>query len=710
MDTRTLDELFRELNRDDKEKFEYLLNFYSREHVLYNFEYYKHALSDFKPFIHERFTRYVDDKIKDLVSKIGLREIGFYTESFKTNYRNSNRKSVDDLLLYLATHTTQKEDVLFKIIGNLPKYKRMVESGLITEAEVLDIIKQSHEEEIASNIENDDVLDVEKISRRIADKIINLTNGRTSNNDENFQIIADLEEKSPADNTLVLSPAVANRLEKADLVQAFAKDGNIMTSDTSILVIKAILGKKFDKTDTSVIEQMKATLRSYDLKRITDEDMAFLEQNLGNEVTEIFFMKNIASDPNALRAYEELPENLQEQVLKFNVVANGEDVRTVLSALDEVAIRKQEQIDSMRKSEPMPLRNVVRNLSRLPNEKINEFLGQIKFDELNKYKTTVGIDPRITIGIEIEVAGFKIESMQELRKYNDLFNAIRQSRKIGTALVGWEFDYEASIENGRGLEFKTPVMRDDEKSWKDLKGGCDFLRTLNTFSNDECGTHIHIGADYLGTNEKAWKNLLEIWKHAEGLIYKVGNPGEEENRSGTLEHAGPVAPVIDDLFEKNLVTINSTEDVKRLAEEYSKRYIPFKTQPGRTKSLNLQCIAEGKQNTIEFRVPNGSTNPVEIQRAVTLFAKIVEISRMMAEYEGYKEDVFENFKNETDSDKKILSFLDLIFDDIDQKAIFLDRYFGKSEKVLLGGHTYEDIIKQKAEVAKDMKFEWRGYR
>ena len=96
MKNKTMEELLSELNREDREKFEYLLNFYTVEHVYYNFEHYKHALSDFKPFVHERFTRYVDDKIKDLVSKIGLREIGFYTESFKTNYRNSNRKSVDD--------------------------------------------------------------------------------------------------------------------------------------------------------------------------------------------------------------------------------------------------------------------------------------------------------------------------------------------------------------------------------------------------------------------------------------------------------------------------------------------------------------------------------------------------------------------------------------------------------------------------------------
>ena len=709
MDTRTLEELLRELNRDDREKFEYLLNFYSREHVLYNFEHYKHDLSDFKPFIHERFTSYVDDKVKELVSKIGLREIGFYTESFKTNYRNSNRKSVDDLLLYLATHTTQKEDTLFKIIRSLPKYKRMVENGWITESEILDIIKRSFAEEISVNMENDNTLNIEKVETRINDKIIRKTSEKTTR-DDSFLVMSDMNESNPADSTFILSFDVAKRLEKKDIEEAFEKDGNIITTDISILVVKAILGKKLKTTDSSVIEQMKATLRSYDLRRITDEELDFLGNNIGSQIKDVFYLKNIASDPNALRAFSELPENLQEQVLKFNVVANGEDVRAVLSALDEVSIRREEQINSMRRTEPVPLRHVVRNISRLPNEKINEFLGQVKFDELDKYKTTVGIDPRITIGVEIEVTGFKFESMLELKKYNDLFNAIRQSRKIGTALVGWGFDYESSIENGSGLELKTPVMRDDEKSWKDLKGGCDFLRTLNSFPNDECGTHIHIGADYLGTNEKAWRNLLEIWKHAEGLIYKIGNPGSEENRSGTLEHAGPVAPVIDDLFEKNLVTINSTEDVKKLAEEYSKRYIPFKTYPGRAKSLNLQCIAEGKQNTIEFRVPNGSINPIEIQRAATLFAKIVEISRMMAEYEGYKEDIFENFKNETDPDKKILSFLDLIFDDIDQKAIFLDRYFGKGDKVLLGGHTYEDIISQKVETSKDMKFEWRGYR
>ena len=709
MDTRTLEELLRELNRDDREKFEYLLNFYSREHVLYNFEHYKHALSDFKPFIHERFTSYVDDKVKELVSKIGLREIGFYTESFKTNYRNSNRKSVDDLLLYLATHTTQKEDTLFKIIRSLPKYKRMVENGWITESEILDIIKRSFAEEISVNMENDNTLNIEKVETRINDKIIRKTSEKTTR-DDSFLVMSDMNESNPADSTFILSFDVAKRLEKKDIEEAFEKDGNIITTDISILVVKAILGKKLKTTDSSVIEQMKATLRSYDLRRITDEELDFLGNNIGSQIKDVFYLKNIASDPNALRAFSELPENLQEQVLKFNVVANGEDVRAVLSALDEVSIRREEQINSMRRTEPVPLRHVVRNISRLPNEKINEFLGQVKFDELDKYKTTVGIDPRITIGVEIEVTGFKFESMLELKKYNDLFNAIRQSRKIGTALVGWGFDYESSIENGSGLELKTPVMRDDEKSWKDLKGGCDFLRTLNSFPNDECGTHIHIGADYLGTNEKAWRNLLEIWKHAEGLIYKIGNPGSEENRSGTLEHAGPVAPVIDDLFEKNLVTINSTEDVKKLAEEYSKRYIPFKTYPGRAKSLNLQCIAEGKQNTIEFRVPNGSINPIEIQRAATLFAKIVEISRMMAEYEGYKEDIFENFKNETDPDKKILSFLDLVFDDIDTKAIFLDRYFGKGDKVLLGGHTYEDIISQKVESSKDMKFEWRGYR
>ena len=72
--------------------------------------------------------------------------------------------------------------------------------------------------------------------------------------------------------------------------------------------------------------------------------------------------------------------------------------------------------------------------------------------------------------------------------------------------------------------------------------------------------------------------------------------------------------------------------------------------------------------------------------------------------------LFESFKNETDPDRKILSFLDLVFDDIDQKAMFLDRYFGKGEKVILAGEPYEDIIRYGVETEKDAKFEWRGYR
>ena len=131
MKNKTMEELLSELNREDREKFEYLLNFYTVEHVYYNFEHYKHALSDFKPFLYEKFEEPVPEKIKMLVSKIELRDVLQGLETFKTNYSTANRKSVDDLLIYLTMHSSQKDSTLKKMIKeHIWKTKNIFKSNL----------------------------------------------------------------------------------------------------------------------------------------------------------------------------------------------------------------------------------------------------------------------------------------------------------------------------------------------------------------------------------------------------------------------------------------------------------------------------------------------------------------------------------------------------------------------------------------------------
>ena len=715
MKNKTMEELLSELNREDREKFEYLLNFYIVEHVYYNFEHYKHALSDFKPFLYEKFEEPVPEKIKMLVSKIELRDVLLGLETFKTNYSTANRKSVDDLLIYLTMHSSQKDSTLKKMINSNPKYRKMIEKGYITEDEILFIIKSTYDEELIRDISLEHPLDLMKIDDRITEKVISVVAPRVDKASL-FEIKLDLNERLPEQCIFILSPAVASRLSQKDIKEAFNKDSNVITSNTSILAIKACLGDKFRKTDLSVIEKLKSVLRNYDLKRISDEELDFLKENIHGNTEEVFYLKNIASDPNALRAFSELPENLKEQMLKFNVIASPEDARSVLGALDFVKIKRDEEIRSVQESKlkENPLPDVIRNLCRLPQDRLPEIIDVFNKDNIGKISTVkenVGLDPRTTIGIEIEVAGFTPDTLRELKKYTELFKEIKVRRNIDTNLSGWRIEEEGSVDDGNGLELVTPVLKDKKEDWKSVEEVCKLLRALNTGPDWDTGLHVHIGADILGTDEEAWKNLFTIWKEAEELVYMICNPHGERARPDILDHAGPTASIIDEMFKKDLIKINSREDLKKVASEYSRRRLSFVTFSGRTKSMNLQCIAEGKQNTIEFRVSNGIIEPVEIQRTAMMFAKIVETAKKLSENKDYKKDVFDSFKREVDPKKKILPFLDLIFDDIESKVVFLDRFYArKEEKLKLGGKDYydildEDIIRDEYEIP-----EWRGHR
>lgn len=715
MKNKTMEELLSELNREDREKFEYLLNFYTVEHVYYNFEHYKHALSGFKPFLYEKFEEPVPEKIKMLVSKIELRDVLLGLESFKTNYSTANKKSVDDLLIYLTMHSSQKDTTLKKMVNSNPKYKRMVEKGYVTEDEILFIIKSTYDEELIRDISLEHPLDLMKIDDRITEKVISVVRPRIDNASL-FEVRFDLNERPPEQCIFVLSPEVADKLSQKDIKEAYERDSNVITSNTDILVIKACLGDKFKKTDLSVIEKLKAVLRNYELRKITDKDLEFLSENVHGNSEEVFYLKNIASDPDALRAYSELPEHLKEQMLKFNVVVSAEDARNVLNALDSISIKLDEEIKKGRESklEEEPLPDVVRNLRNLPQDRIPEIINVFRADNISKVsklKESVGLDSRITMGIEIEVAGFSPEALKELVKHKELFKEIKVRRNIDTNLNGWKIEEEGSVDNGNGLELITPVLKDKKEDWKSLEQSCKLLQVLNAGPDSSTGLHVHIGADILGTDEEAWKNLFKIWRNAEELIYLISNPHGETARPGILEQAGPTASIIDEMFNKNLIKINSREDLKKVASEYSRRSLRYVTFSGRPKSMNLQCIAEGKQDTIEFRIPNGITDPVEIQRTAMMFGKIVETAKKLSEDKDYKKDVFESFKSEGNQDKKLLSFLDLIFDDIESKVVFLDRFYAQKEKrAKLAGRDYYDILDEEIRRDENEIPEWRGHR
>ncbi len=666
MNKESFETLLDNLNREDRKKFDYILNFYTREHVYYNFDYFKHALKDFKVFQVEEFSNPVDESLKVLLDKIEPKSIFEMLECFKTSfYGNIENKSVTDLLIYLTTFANVRENTRYKIIENSSKYKRVIEK--ITPQEILDIISK-HFERATSFGDN---LDLNRIEDLINFELYEKLRSKVSID----VLLADLYEKEPAESrVIVLSEDISGSLTPSDIREAYAKDGNVVTKDKSILVIKYILQDKFENADNKLTERLKAMLRGFDLAKITQEDIKLFRDNIqdivqkGLDIEDIFFIKNISSSQTALLAYSKLPEELKKQVLSLNIVAKKTEIENVLGALSY--IKKQKE-----------------NYEHIEN---------------------IGLNEKTTFGIELELNGISPEVLQGLIGKGKLYENFKEKYDLNSGFRDWTIDYDGTVPDG--VELISPVMSDKQKDWNSLEEVCIAMKALNASVGGNCGGHIHIGTNILGTDEKAWKNLFKIWKLAEPIIYKVSNKAGEEFRTSTLKEATPVANIIEDMFEKDIITIKNRQDVINVATEYTKRYSDGVSCSGRTKSMNLQCIAEGKQDTIEFRIPNSSLDFTELQNNIKLFSRIVEVSKQLSLNEEYKKDIFEKFMTSKDEEERMYALIDLLFDDDKDKKIFYERYYSRERELKFGEKKYSDIVRAQVGINKNERYEWRDHR
>lgn len=666
MNKESFETLLNNLDREDRKKFDYILNFYTREHVYYNFDYFKHALKDFKVFQVEEFSKPVDENLKKLLDKIEPRSIFEMLESFKISfYGNVENKSVTDLLIYLTTFAEVRENTRYKIIENSSKYKRLIE--IISPQEILDIISKHFEKSSSLG----DKLDLNRIEDLINFELYEKLRPKVSRD----ILLEDLYESEPAENRVIaLSEDISANLTPSDIRQAYAKDGNVVTKDKSILVIKHILQEEFQNADDILIERLKAMLKGFDLAKITEEDIKIFRDNLqdiiqkGLDIEDIFFIKNISSSQEALWAYNKLPDELKQQVLSLNVIAKKSEIENVLGALSYIKQQKENQ----------------------------EHAGNI------------GLDEKTTFGIELELNGISPEVLQRLIGKGKLYDDFKEKYGLNSAFLDWIIDYDGTVPDG--VELISPVMSDNEKSWKSLEEVCIAMKALNASVGGSCGGHIHIGTNILGTDEKAWKNLFKIWELAEPIIYKVSNKAGEDYRAATLNEAAPVANIIEDMFEKDIISINSRQDVINVATEYTKRYLDGMSCSGRTKAMNLQCIAEGKQDTIEFRIPNSSLDFEELQNNIKFFARIVEVSKQLSLDEEYKKNIFEKFISSEDEQIRMYALMDLLFDNDKDKKIFFDRYYSREKDLKIGKQKYSDIVNSEVAINKNERYEWRDHR
>ena len=203
----------------------------------------------------------------------------------------------------------------------------------------------------------------------------------------------------------------------------------------------------------------------------------------------------------------------------------------------------------------------------------------------------------------------------------------------------------------------------------------------------KCAGHVHIGADYIKT-EEGFKELLELWGNSEEIYYLISNKQGELPREGIKEYATPISVV----FEKD----DFTEEKKdRFIEDAKEK------QVDRYKSLNLLNVNNGK-NTIEFRLSNGTLDGNTWIENIRLYGRTVQIAQELGqikekidkgipinEEEKRKYALKEMLKDERPIDEKMEILMEILF--TEEEAQVYRRRYEKNKRLEEKEHSMQEF-------------------
>lgn len=273
-------------------------------------------------------------------------------------------------------------------------------------------------------------------------------------------------------------------------------------------------------------------------------------------------------------------------------------------------------------------------------EELKKQLLKYKLD----YRDTIKIDSNTTFGIEIEMEYNKGENF-----YKELSSFYEK---------GWNLEYESTLINGD--EMKSPVLRDND-SWDDLKKICNILKKYYTIKKT-CGGHIHIGTQILGDEKTNWQNFCKLWSTYENVIYRF-TAGEYLNtRKYASCYAKPLAKAIQFYKKENEYSIQGifTKD----------KAVSFK---------KVKKFEESFNNTIEFRCPNGTLEPIIWQNNINFLIQFLTYCKN----KNFNYDVVDKREKDVSNNfhqyhfiyfEQALELVDLIFDNNLDKLYFLRQY------------------------------------
>lgn len=283
-----------------------------------------------------------------------------------------------------------------------------------------------------------------------------------------------------------------------------------------------------------------------------------------------------------------------------------------------------------------------------------------------KLRDELNIEKDITFGLELEFENAKKSKIKKQLDENSLSNE-------------WVVKQELTLKNG--AEINSPILIDNKKNWEDLNLICSILNNLSSISK-KSGGHIHIGTQTLGSSVDSWANFLKLWAVYENIIFRFSYGDFLTFRPNIMKFAKPIS-------ENFWIDSYDLKSKKESLDSYI-----LKNNCEKYQAVNFCNVKKDMydyfhiENTIEFRCPNGTLNPIIWQNNVNFFIKLLTYCKglyfdneIIDKRHEINLDIYNNLElyNEIYLNQA-LELCDLIFTNNTDKVYFLKQYL-KSFKI-----------------------------
>jgi len=308
-----------------------------------------------------------------------------------------------------------------------------------------------------------------------------------------------------------------------------------------------------------------------------------------------------------------------------------------------------------------------------------------------EYRQELNVAKNLTFGTEIEFIQEPVSAT-----FNWILEIIMADQ---TNVDGYTCTTDGSLSVG-GLEVQSPIMNNTTNTWIEFEKILDFLQAIGSI-DETCSAHIHIGTTALNNDLQVWRNFFLLWSTYEKIIIRFFDGEFIRHRDLYFQNDRPMSQKMWEVYNLINPQTNQIDDMVNLV--CSSRY----------QAVNFQNITDFNEqalkNTIEFRSPNGSLNPIIWQNNINLLLNLLEycnnphfdeqliLQRRQSLINDHNNEYTEYLKIDVEA---TLEFCDLIFKNNLDKIYFLKQYLKDlrsescTEFIKVPRFTYQKKIKK----------------